>query len=100
MDRSEVITLVTKSWQQDSYGVLRSTETTTDVYVNVSSVSESEFFDAGQHELKPEYRFTMFRYDYDGQETVVYNSVRYSVYRTYIGRNDTIELYVEKDGGS
>lgn len=100
MDRSDVITLVSASYTQDANGVRRKTETTSTAYVNVSSVTASEFFEGGQNGLKPEYRFTMFAYDYDGQETVIYNSTRYSVYRTYLGKNDTIELYVEKDGGS
>lgn len=42
----------------------------------------------------------MFRHDYDGEPIVEYNGQRYSVYRTYIGRDDTIELYVERKGGS
>lgn len=100
MDRSDVISLVDVTYTQDAYGVRRKTETTSQVYVNVSSVSANEFFNGGQNGLRPEYKFTMFVYDYDGQETVIYNSVRYSVYRTYLGKNDMLELYVQKDGGS
>ena len=43
---------------------------------------------------------TMFRYDYNGEPIVEYNGQRYSIYRTYIGKNDMIELYVERKGGT
>jgi len=29
-----------------------------------------------------------------------YKGNRYGIYRTYIGRNDTIELYAERKGGT
>ena len=41
----------------------------------------------------------MFVYDYQGEDTAVLGGVRYGIYRTYIGRNDTIELYLERKAG-
>jgi hypothetical protein len=41
----------------------------------------------------------MFEPDYDGQEIVRFNGVRYAVYRTYHAKDNNIELYVQKEGG-
>ena len=65
------------------------------VYANVTSVSSAEFFEGGRNGLNPEYRMIMFAPDYEGEEVVEYNGTRYTVYRTYQSRSDTIELYVE-----
>ena len=100
LDRSDVVTLISKTKTQDDYGVWRTTETSRTVYAQVDSVTRQEFFEGGRNGLNPEYRFTMFRFDYEGETIAEYGGNRYSVYRTYIGRNDTIELYVERKGGT
>ena len=92
MDRSSVITLITETWAEDAYGVQQPTETSTTVFCDVSSVTGTEVAEFGRNGINPELRFTMFRYDYNGE--------RYSVYRTYFARNDSIELYCEKRGGT
>lgn len=100
MDRSDVITLIRYTRAQDANGVWRDGETTRrDVFCQVQSVSRNEFFLAGQNGLKPEYVFTVFFGDYDGEDTVEYNGVLYSVYRTYHARTDELELYVQKKVG-
>lgn len=98
MDRSSVISLITKTRTQDDYGVWQDTETSKDVFCQVDSVTRAEFFDAGRNGLNPEYVFTMFFGDYEGEDTVEYDGVRYGIYRTYHGRGDTLELYAERKG--
>lgn len=100
MDRSDVITLVSETYEKNQYGVSVPVTASQDVYCQVMSVTAQEFFEGGRNGLNPEYRFTMFAPDYNGQKTVVYNGKPYGVYRTYLGRDDTIELYVERKGGS
>lgn len=100
MDRSEVITLVATTQAQNAYGVWTDTQTTKDVFCQVASVTRAEFFEGGRNGLNPQFRFTMFFGDYEGERTVLYKGNAYSVYRTYQSRNDTIELYVERKGGS
>ena len=95
MDRSTPIYLVSETYAEDAYGVLIPTPQKKLVYANVSSVSSAEFFEGGRNGLNPEYRMIMFAPDYDGEEIVEYNDVQYAVYRTYQGRSDMIELYVE-----
>ena len=100
MDRSTVITLVADTRVQDDNGVWRDgVRKTRDVFAQVDSVTRSEFFDGGQNGLKPEFRFTLFFGDYEDESELIYNGVTYSIYRSYYGRNDDVELYVEKKVG-
>jgi SPP1 family predicted phage head-tail adaptor len=100
MDRSNVISLVSTGQTQDAFGVWRQTETKRDVFCQVDSVTRAEFFEAGRSGLNPEYRFTLFAGDYNGESIVIFNGKAYSVYRTYHARTDEIELYVERKGGT
>lgn len=100
MDRSAVITLVSSVQTQDEFGVWRSTVSTSDVFAQVDSVTRAEFFEGGRNGLNPQFRFTLFFGDYNGEQTVIYDGLPYSVYRTYHARTDEIELYVERKGGT
>lgn len=100
LDRSDVITLVGMTEVLDENGVWQTEENRTNVFCSVDSVTRAEFFDAGRSGLNPEYRITMFFGDYDGQQIVEYKGKRYGVYRVYHDKNDSLELYVERKGGT
>lgn len=100
MDRSDVLTLINQSRTQDDFGRWISTNTTRDVFVQVDSITQAEFYDAGRNGLNPEYRFRLFNGDYDGEELCEFHGQRYAIYRTYLRRDDTLELYVERTGGT
>ena len=100
MDRSEVLTLIGTTREQDEFGIWRETPTSRDVFCQVNSITRSEFFDAGRNGLNPEFMFSMFAGDYGGERVCEYRGQRYSIYRTYLGRNDVIELYAERKGGT
>lgn len=100
MDRSDVISLVTETKTKNEYGVYQTTRSSRRVFCSVNSVTRSEFFEAGRNGLNPEYMITMFFGDYQGERTIEYNGETYGVYRTYHGKTDTIELYVERKGGT
>lgn len=100
MDRSEVLTLIGTTRTQDEYGIWRETPTARNVFCQVNSITRSEFFDAGRNGLNPEFMFSMFAGDYEGERACEYRGQKYSIYRTYLGRNDVIELYAERKGGS
>lgn len=99
MDRSDVVKLIKVITARDEYGVYQKTEEAREVYCSVDSVTQTEFFEGGRNGLNPEYRITLFRYDYDDESVVEYDGKRYGVYRTYHGKDDTLELYVERKGG-
>ncbi len=100
MDRSTPINLISVTWQADQYGVRQPTETTKKIYANVKSVTRAEFFDGGRNGLNPELVLTVFFGDYSGEKIAEVNGIRYTVYRTYQLRNDTVELYVERRTGN
>lgn len=100
MDRSDTIKLISSTKTKNKYGVYEETHAAREVFCNVQSVTQSEFFEGGRNGLNPEYRFTMFGPDYQGETIVEYKGKTYTVYRTYITRNDMIELYVERRGGT
>ena len=99
MDRSNVISLIAYNQTQDVFGVWGKTITKTKVYCNVVSVSQAEWYEGSRNGLNPQFRFTVFRYDYHGEQAVEYNNVTYTIYRTYVGRNETIDLYCELKKG-
>lgn len=99
MDRSTPIYLVTETYTADAIGQRIPTLTQRKVYANVGSVSRAEWSAAGERGIKPEYMVTMFEPDYNG-EKIVQMEIRgslqtFGVYRTYRGKNETIELYLE-----
>lgn len=95
-----MITLISETKTKNALGVYQTTLSYKDVFCNVSSVTAAEFFDGGQQGLKPEYRMTLFFGDYNGEEILEYNGKTYAIYRTYKRQNDSVELYVERKGGT
>lgn len=100
MDRSNTVVLIATEHTQDALGIWQETTTEREVFCSVDSVTRSEFFEAGRNGLNPEFRVTMFLYDYNGERILRFEGQTYSVYRTYHSRNDTIELYVERKAGT
>lgn len=100
MDRSNVLTLVKCVKMQNKNGEFVADEITREVYCNVRSVNVNEWNAGGQNGYNPQYVFTMFEPDYEGEEICIFNGRRYSFYRTYHGRNDMIDLYAELKAGT
>ena len=96
---TDVITLVAQTITTDQYGNEVATEVETTVFCEVDSITQTEFYQAANTELNPEYKFTIFFGDYSGQPMVIYNGVRYAIYRTYRA-DDNLELYVERKIGA
>ena len=100
MDRSDVINLISITQQQDEYGQWVDTPTSKQVYCQVESVGQREFFKAGRNGLNPQFKFTLFGGDYNYEPLVEYKGNQYAVYRTYLTKSDKMELYVERKGGT
>ena len=99
MDRLRILTLIGYSYSADNIGQQVPQEQPREVFCNITSVSREEWMDGGKQGLKPEYRATLFAYDYDGETVAELDGVRYAVYRTYLGANETVELYLERQAG-
>lgn len=96
---ADIITLIKQTITFDDYGREEISESSTTVLCEVDSIQQSEFFAAADTELNPEYRFTIFFGEYDGENIVEYNGQRYAIYRTY-RTGDDLELYVERKIGA
>lgn len=82
--QTDVLTLVTQTRSVDAYGDPVITETTTQVFCEVSSIGQKEFYQAQAVGLQPEIKFILADYlDYSGQLYVEHEGVRYHVLRTY-----------------
>lgn len=99
MDRSDIITLKKESHSQDSSAAWISSNTETDVFCEVRSVTQSEWFEAGAEGIVPEYIFIIDRNEYDGEKVVFYDGQKYGVFRTYAGKGEDLELHCERKGG-
>lgn len=99
MDRSIAFDLLTSTLTKDTIGGYIETQQHRTVYGQITSVSMDEFFSGGANGFRPEYRITMFGPDYQGERTCEVDGVEYNIYRTYAGRNDTLELYLERRTG-
>lgn len=104
MDRSTPIYLISETYTTDAIGQHIAVPVRRKVYANVDSVNRAEWSAAGEMGLKPEYKLTMFEPDYKG-EKIVRMSINgsaetFGVYRTYRGKNEQLELYVEHKVGN
>ena len=63
-------------------------------------MTRNEFFSAGSQGMRPEFVFTVFIGEYNGQQICEYNGNRYAIYRTYHTEGtDYLELYVQREAG-
>lgn len=82
--QTDILTLVTQARSVDAYGDPVITETTTQVFCEVASIGQKEFYQAQAVGLQPEIKFILADYlDYSGQLYVEHDGVRYHVLRTY-----------------
>lgn len=104
MDRSTPIYLISETYTVDDIGQHVAVEQERKVYASVDSVTRAEWSAAGELGLKPEYRLTMFAPDYQGEKIVRMeiggSTETFGIYRTYRGKNETLELYVEHKVGN
>lgn len=102
----DVIKLISVTgYTYDSYGNEILTETERQVFCQVLSVGRTEFYQAAQYDMHPEYRFRLSHYrDYLGEKELLYKDwtgteKRYDVIRTYRD-GDAIEITAEERIGN
>jgi len=83
--KNDVITLIAQAASViDEYGDHSMVETTRDVFCEVVSVGQKEFYQAHAVGLQPEIKFILADYfDYNGERYVLYKNTRYKILRTY-----------------
>lgn len=96
-----VLTLISNTYVKNEYGVSRPVSTERTIFCRVGSISRQEFYEAGRNGLNPEYEFTVFSGDYEGESVCEFEGARYSIYRTYrVPGTDDMELYAQREGGT
>lgn len=92
--------LYTETLSRDAVGQTIKTKSIDKVTAVRESISQSEFYQAEQAGLRPEFRLVLYSGDYAGQTSLNIDGDDYTVYRTYSPRRDRIELYVGERVGS
>lgn len=99
MSRDNIIYLISVTYTTDEIGQRIPLEESRKLFCGISSVSASEFFEAGRSGMNAQYRATVAKEEYHGETIAELNGKRYGVYRTYIGSGEDIELYLETKAG-
>lgn len=93
----EILTLIQTTQDVDDYGDPVITETTREVFANLGSIGQKEFYQAHAVGLQPELKFVLADYlDYDDEPLVEHNGQRYRVLRTY-RKGQELELTVYRE---
>lgn len=100
MDRSTVIYLIAENQTQDALGIWKKENIERKAYAERTSVSQSEWYEGGRQGLNPQYRFRMFAPDYKGEKLLKYDGVIYAIYRTFLNKNEIIDLYTQYEKGA
>ncbi|MFD1398654.1 phage head closure protein [Lacticaseibacillus suilingensis] len=96
LDWSEDAVLIGKTFEPDQYGNQVATVTEDTVQASKKELSMSEFYAAAQAGIRPEVELIVHAFEYDGQQTVKWNGITYSLIRTYQRNADEVELYLER----
>jgi len=90
----DVIDLISITFTQNDLGDDIESKTYSQVFVNKKDVRQSEYYQAMNNGLEPEYMFEVRSIDYSNQERVRYNTKEYDVIRTY-DKGEITELTVQ-----
>lgn len=101
MERLADIALISKTAQRDEIGQIRAIETERTMLCSIHGITRAEWSSAAQQGLQPTFMCLLRdSADYRGENTVMMDGVRYSVYRTYLRDDGGIELYLRQDIGA
>ncbi len=100
MNQIKQIKLISKEYTLNNIGVPIETESYRVVFASMYSVSQVEFYRAGQEGLKPQAVYAVRFPEYQGEDEIEADGERLTIYRTYIRVDGRIELYVTKRKGA
>ena len=92
------LTLIGQAITEDEIGNQIPVETETVVLCGLKSVGRTEFYNAAVTGLRPELIFVVHGYEYNGEQIVKFEGVRYRVIRTYATGFEEVELTCERVG--
>lgn len=90
------LTLIEKLIVQDNIGVEKEVETLIEIpIIRVEDVYANEFYEANKQGFKPSLRVVISILNYNGEDEIIYNNVRYSIIRTQ-EKGDELILVCER----
>lgn len=95
---SDVISLISVDYGIDDRGYNTSIVTARNVFADVKSVRQSEFYDAQMSGIKLEYMFEIRDIDYQNEEFIEFSGRTYKIVRTYKKNVEFIEIVVTDSG--
>jgi len=69
------------------------------IFCSKLSITQSEFYSAGQLNRKPQIMLVVDSDEYDEEEKIKYGKKKYSIYRTFMRSDGFTELYCEVKAG-
>lgn len=90
------LVLIKQDFTFDEIGNQIPIETRKTVLCNVKSVGRNEFYSAATAGLRPSIVFVIHGYEYDGEQFVEFEGIRYKVIRTYSTDFEEMELTCER----
>lgn len=82
MQYTEILYLIDKTEIKDAIGNITATETERMIYAKKNKVGSKEFYNAVAVGMKPTAELQIKTSNYNGEEEVKYNGIRYAVIRT------------------
>ncbi|EOP94831.1 hypothetical protein IGM_01263 [Bacillus cereus HuB4-4] len=97
----DVCFLISVETEKDELGqVIGTNKTERQIFCSELSITQSEFYSAGQLNRKPQIMIVVDSDEYDGEEKIKHEKKEYSIYRTFMRTDGFTELYCEvKTGG-
>ena len=90
------LTLIEKKIVQDNIGVEKKIETLIVIpIIRVADVYANEFYEANKQGFKPSLRVVISIFNYNGEDEIIYNNIRYSIIRTQ-EKGDELILVCER----
>jgi len=68
------------------------------VLATENSITRSEFYFAASTDFNPEISFTVWLSDYHGESHLIYNQIRYTIFRTFKRNEKEIDVICTKYG--
>lgn len=91
----DICTLISKKPVLDESGNFYDENVTKDVFCNKKGIRQSEHYASMAMGMKPTLMLEVKIYDYDDEEMVEFNNVKYRINRIYPTNNENLELICE-----
>lgn len=92
----DVVSLIAITYTKNAIGDITETTTTRQIFCDVRSVRQSEFYQAAAVGMKPEIVFVLRSIDYANETKLTYNSQDYNIIRTFTKTGELTELVCDK----